>query len=124
MEGDRLVGGEVLAVVLWAFVGLLVGGVLSALAGMLEAAPGAAVAFAIVAALVGWTAPLRGKIGIPIAALGGAVAGWLLGYVVQIWQVSALGVVLGSVGGAVTGTRFQARFTRNTRRGPGGRFYV
>lgn len=56
-------------------------------------------------------------------ALGGAVAGWLVGFLTDIWQLSSLGILAGAVWGAFLGERLQARFSRNTRRSESGRFW-
>lgn len=81
------------------------------------------VAFTVVGVVYGLRPTLRGRNGIPIVALLAAGVGWLLGFVMNIWQLSSLGILAGAVWGAFLGERLQERFTRNTRRSETGRFW-
>ena len=81
------------------------------------------IGFTMVGVAYGLRSSLRGRNGIPIVALLGAGVGWILGFLTDVWQLSALGILSGAVGGAFLGERLQVRFTRNTSRSESGRFW-
>lgn len=113
--------GTFISVLLWVLAGGFIGIALAPLLGMIERWMTLGSLFALALGAAGWLVPaLKGRIGIPIVTLAGALVGWTIGLVSNLWQVGALGIVVGAGAGAYWGTRLQERFTRNTNRGLSG----
>lgn len=119
-----MAGRIAMSALLWALTGAFVGASLSTFVGRQGTPMPYAVTVGVIAVAVGWSAPLRGKIGVPLVAGSLALVGWVIGFIFQsTWQIGAVLIVAGATGGTYLGYRLQERFTRNTRRAGASDFY-
>jgi FtsH-binding integral membrane protein len=119
-------GKTLMSAILWAFTGALVGVAVSTPVLALIQSYGwmfLAGGFAVIAVAVGLTPSIRGKVGVPVVAAGCALAGYVLGWLVQGWKIGIALILAGAVGGTFLGLWLQERFTRNTRRTLDSGFY-
>lgn len=108
---------------LWGLLGAFVGSGVTPLLGPVELWRRWVLVFTVAGLAYGFRPSIRGRNGIPMMALAGAVIGWLTGFFIDMWQFSAVGIIAGAGAGAYLGERLQERFKRNTNRSETGRFW-
>ncbi|MBW3587837.1 MAG: hypothetical protein KY429_00250 [Actinobacteria bacterium] len=115
----------VFSLLLWILVGAFVGSGVTPLLGAVELWRVWVVVGAAIGIAVGTRPSIKGRNGIPMTALATAMAGWLVGLIVGVWQVGSVLIIAGALWGTYLGINLQERFTRNiTRSDDKGKFWT